>query len=259
MTLTTDQILQNVIDDIRRSSQQALTSGHFRGEGRGQFRQELVLTTARVAALHRGQRLEEVLERLIVAVMSEREVQANVCWWNQLAVTAGVIQTGNRVAADLGRRIDDAGRVEIDVVELKAWNAHDTAQELIEQVLWYGYALAYLRKQSVPPYQELANLHVRLAMMAPAAYFEADRRAQDLVRLIPGMQESIERARKRYPELAMLSMCDRLIVLDGRMEAARFVGCFGEVAGEVKNVVTKKQDLQSLRDWIADAFGQAGF
>src|SRR5262245_23797273 len=83
---------------VLREIETRLTSPlQSRSQGRGRLRRELRLTWQRLAAFSRRKGREEVLERVLIWLMPDRNREH---WWNQFCPAAGLCG-GNRTAVDI--------------------------------------------------------------------------------------------------------------------------------------------------------------
>lgn len=173
----TMNLIRSNLGQLWSSTEAAIRSAIDRqiilGDGRGELRRELCISSDRLRALRRRVRLEETLERTIVAVMPESR------WFNQFNPGAGIGGThvNIRKAADI-LRVGSAGDgLLLDFFELKEWqnpknSPEAAALEVFEYAAWW--LLLYQRR--VAPYDAWRVLQssprVRLWLLAPEAYFE---------------------------------------------------------------------------------------
>jgi hypothetical protein len=257
---------------VKKRAEQLAGMPLIPSRGRGRRRQELRLRPGRLAVLLRGHKVEEVLQRTIVALMGTRTWEV---WFNELNI-AGGLGGGvafNRVAVDLGRvtRGDPADKRCLDLFELKDWEGADPPAAAANQLLEYGCLFWALVRRRVSPYQNLREKlqAVRLAVMAPAAYYQRfGCVAEAAAGLFARVHEGLEQVKAGCPELAPLSFMPIPVVLPRTFGKGAFLDCFdrqraSELIGRGQTVnspleVLRPDRIPLLRSWVEQALRDAG-
>ena len=254
------------------------------------------LSAKLLIAFDRTHDVEAVLQRTIVEVMHEPR---DVGWFNEFNVAGGWGGGGtehNRHAVDLGRIIpieqlhikDDEilSRYKLDLFELKRWDNKSDSPYYAACEIFTCFAAFWslVLRRDVSPYEETlnSNVGVRLAVIAPAQYFQywgydTERRWEppkhkvdlrdnwlyDGNRIFVQFYDALNLLKSEFPELMRVTFHPHAVVLKD-IDKEEFVDDLFDWesicqhhSADTPRVALKQGAADLLKKWVTDALQDA--